>query len=183
MTKCCECETEIYTETDDYGWSSTKQSELCVSCRESDEESMSTVFLFNNKITKCHIGEHVRMDSYGDEIGFTEETKDIKFERIWVSTSGYRGHYETSIDGWGEVISGWTTGSWGDETSDRKAIFNEWFEQLTKEEIPLPRIPFAVVVDPTSNLFSVGVTILSPKPDELKIWMGEYIKELQDSLS
>ena len=123
------------------------------------------------------------MNSYGDETTNDKDNPGIAFNRNWVSTSGYRGHYETNIDGWSEVISGWTTGSWGDETSDRKAVFNEWFEQISNEEIPLPRVPFAVIIDPTSNLFSVGVSVSSPEPDAIREWMDEYIEELSKSLS
>lgn len=175
--KCCNCESDV-NEHDDFVWSHTKNAHLCVDCRQSDEESVSTIFIIDGKtIKKYFIGDHVRIDENGEEID-----NSYTIDRTWVSTSGYRGHYDTTIDGWGSVLSGWTTGAWGGEVSNRKDIFNEWAKNLMNGEIETPA-PIALVIDPTSNLFSTGISILTKHVGIFNDWVGDFRKDLERSLS
>jgi len=177
LLKCCNCESEI-DENGDYGWSHVKNAYLCIDCRQSDEESVSTVFILDDtSIKKYFIGNHVRINEHGDEIGPL-----YSIDRTWVNTGGYRGHHETTIDGWSSVLSGWTTGAWGDPTSDRKTTFNEWAENLMSGKIK-PPVPIAIVVDPTSNLFSTGISVLTEHADIVNNWLGVFRKDLSYSLS
>lgn len=175
--KCCGCDCAI-DENDDHGWSHVKNAHICVDCRQSDEESASTIFIIDGKTVKRYfIGGHIRINEHGEEI---EDSYTI--DRTWISTSGYRGHYDTTIDGWSSVLSGWTTGAWGDEVSNRKNVFNEWAKNLMDGEIETPA-PIAIVVDPTSNLFSTGVSVLTKYVGIFSDWVGEFHKDLERSLS
>ena len=175
---CCECTAEVDVEGD-YGWSNVKEDYLCLGCRESDESSLSTVNIADAGVTtKYYIGNHVRMTEDGDDLYNTNLTID----RTWVSSSEWRGHFNTTIDGWTEVLNGWTTGGWDDEIARRKVAFNKWADDLLRGEITAP-IPVAIVTDPTSNVFSMGISVLTPDPDTFKEWLGTELKELHNSLS
>lgn len=183
--KCCACDVEIDADNGDYGWSSTKEDYLCIGCRENDEESASTVIVvtgsnepnINGQVKKYFIGQHVRMTEDGDDMWGT----GWEIKREWVSSDAWRGHYDTTIEGWSPVMEGWTTGGWDDETGQRKQLFNDWAQSVCTQEIILP-MSVAIITDPTSNVFSAGISVLTPNPEELKQWLGGELKDLQDSL-
>lgn len=174
--ECCECSEE--TSDEEFGWSNVREAYLCPSCYEYDLTHASTVQIVEEgTINKFYIGDHVRMTEYGDDIYDTTLT----FDRKWVSSDGWRGHYETTIQGWDEVLTGWTTGGWDDAVARRKVTFNEWAEALLKGALE-PPVPVAIVSDPTSNLFSMGISVLTPYPNDLKEWMnsGDFIVKYDD---
>lgn len=180
MNTCCVCPTEIDIDNDDWGWSATKEDYICVSCRDGDESSLSTIIVvpLNGKTIKYHIGDHTRISEFGDDMYGSGLTVD----RVWVSSDAYRGHYNTTISGWDEVLVGWTTGAWGDDTSNRKQSFNEWADDICRGEIIAP-VPLAIVLDPTSNVFSMGISVLTTEPDKFKEWANSDFGDLLDSLS
>lgn len=178
VAKCCECNDDVNIEVD-YGWSHVEDAYLCPSCRESDETHSSTVQIVEDgSVTKYHIGDHIRMNEYGDDLYDTNLTID----RTWKSSSAWRGHYETTIQGWTEVLVGWTTGGWDDEIARRKQTFNNWVEGLLDGSLACP-VPVAVVSDPTSNVFSMGISVLTPQPNEFNDWLGIEAEELKVALA
>ena len=180
VNKCCECEEIVDTEGD-FGWSTVKEDYLCWGCYESDQNHASTLQVIDDgAVFKYYIGDHIRMDEYGDDMFRT----NITINREYIHTDGWRGHFETTIEGWTEVMTGWTTGGWGDPIADRKAIFNQWAERLLTGEITYD-FPIALVSDPTSNVFSMGISVLTPNPTELEKVMqdgGDYFL-LKNALS
>ncbi len=180
MNKCCDCQEQIDVENGDWGWSPVKEDYICLTCRESDESSLSTVIIvpLNGKTIKYYIGDHTRMTEFGDDM----YGSDLTIDRVWVSSDAYRGHYNTTVSGWTEVMVGWTTGAWGDATSNRKQSFNEWADAICTGEIIAP-VPIAIVADPTSNVFSMGISVLTTEPDKFKEWADSDFEDLSDSLS
>lgn len=178
ITKCCGCTADVDTD-DDYGWSTTQNDYICLSCRENDESTLSTIYLLNkNQKEKYLIGDHIRISDDGDDM----RSSGLVVNRQWVSTSTHRGHYDTKIDGWVEVLCGWTTGNWDDPVAQKKIVFNEWVEGLLSGDSKSP-VPIALVLDPTSNLFSMGISVLTTAPDDFKLWTGELFDELNQSLA
>jgi hypothetical protein len=178
ITKCCECNEEIDTEVD-YGWSHVQDAYLCTACRESDETSASVVQIVEGgSVTKYYIGDHIRMDEYGDDLYGTNLTIDRK----WESSSEWRGYYQTTIQGWTEVLVGWTTGGWDDAIARRKQTFNHWVEGLLGGDLDCP-VPVAIVSDPTSNVFSMGISVLTPQPNEFNDWLCIEAEELKVALA
>ena len=177
INRCCQC--QKFIDLDDCGWSDTREDHICLECKDADGHSLSILTVITDgKITKYYIGAHTRMADTGDDM----YSSGIDVERKWVSSSPLRGHFETTINGWSEVLVGWTTGSWDDEISNRKQTFNEWANGVCKGEI-LPPMPLAIVVDQTSNVFSAGVSVQTPEPDKFKQWANLNFQDLLDSLS
>jgi len=178
VNKCCECEEIVDTEGD-FGWSTVKEEYLCMGCYESDQTHASTVHIVDDgAVLKYHIGDHIRMDEYGDDMYRT----NITINREYVHTGGWRGYYNTTIEGWAQVMDGWTTGGWGDPIAERKQTFNEWAESLLTGELE-PPVPVAIVLDPTSNVFSMGISVLTPEPNRLKEWINGDFDALYGALS
>ena len=178
QNNCCVCNEKVDIEGD-YGWSNVKEDYLCLGCRESDEGSVSTVQIIDaGVVKKYYIGNHVRMTEFGDDL----YDVDLTIDRQWVSSDAWRGHYNTTINGWTEVLNGWTTGGWDDPIAQRKVTFNEWAEQVLKGEIVLP-VAVAIIADPTSNVFSMGIGVLTPDPEAFKEWLGTEFGELHKSLT
>ena len=179
VNKCCECEELVDTEGD-FGWSAVKEDYLCWGCYESDQTHASTVQLVHGgmPVRKYYIGDHIRMDEYGDDM----YNNGITINREYVHTDAWRGHYETTIEGWTQIMDGWTTGGWGDPIADRKQTFNQWAESLLTGELE-PPVPVAIVADPTSNVFSMGISVLTPEPNGLKEWLSEDFDALYGALS
>ena len=178
QNNCCACNEKVDIEGD-YGWSNVKEDYLCLGCRESDESSVSTVHIADaGIIKKYYIGNNVRMTEYGDDLYGT----DLKIDREWVSSSAWRGHFNTTIDGCTEILNGWTTGGWDDPIAQRKLTFNEWAEQVLKGEI-VPPVSVAIITDPTSNVFSTGISVLTPNPDTFKELLGTELSDLHNSLT
>lgn len=178
VSKCCECEEIVDTEGD-HGWSAVKEDYLCWGCYESDQTYSSTIQLVTDGVVrKYYIGDHIRMDEFGDDLYNT----NVTINREYIHSDAHRGHYETTIEGWTDIMNGWTTGSWGDPIADRKATFNDWAEALLTGELEAPA-PVAIVADPTSNVFSMGISVLTPEPNLIKEWLGEEFDSLYGALS
>ena len=176
--KCCGCSEAINTDSDDYGWSTTKSDYLCAVCRDMDESSSSVMMVTTNGQTaKYFIGEHLRVDENGEEMS----EPDWLITRQWVKSDDHRGFNDTLVDGWTTVLEGWTTGNWDDPTGQRKRKFNEWAESVHDGEI-IPPVQIAIIADPTSNIFSTGISVLTPDPIGFKEWLGSELSELQNSL-
>jgi hypothetical protein len=178
VNKCCECEEIVDTESD-FGWSTVKEDYLCWGCYESDQNYASTLHVIDDgAVLKYYIGDHVRMDEYGDDMFRT----NITVNREYVHSSAWRGYFNTTIEGWTQVMDGWTTGGWGDPIAERKQTFNEWAESLMTGEL-VPPVPVAIVADPTSNVFSMGISVLTPEPAKLKEWIYGDFEALYGALS
>jgi hypothetical protein len=179
--KCIECsETVDYDGGDDSRWSSVKGGTVCWSCYESGQQYASVAHILSEgEILKVYVGDLDIHDEYGDPV---DERLGIK--REYVSTDGWRGYYNTTIEGWVNVLDGWTTGSWGDPIADRKANFNEWAEALLTQEIYAP-CSVAIVTDPTSNVFSTAITVLVKKDDveSFRAWLSDDYDNLYNALT
>lgn len=176
--RCCECNEEVDVENG-CGWSNVQEDHLCEGCQNSDYSSASQVqVVIDGVVAKYHIGAHIRITEHGDDLYGV----DLKFSRAWQSSDGWRGHFDTTIEGWTEVLTGWTTGGWDDPTAQRKAHFNQWADDLLRGETFSP-VPVAIVADPTSNVFSMGISVLTPDPVALREWLDQDFQELHDSLS
>ena len=176
--KCCECEEIVDTEGD-FGWSTVKEDYLCWGCYESDQNHSSTVQLVDDGVVrKYHIGDHIRMDEYGDDMYRSK----ITINREYIHSGAWRGHYETTIEGWTDVMNGWTTGGWDDPIARRKATFNQWADSVLKGDV-IPPVAIAIVADPTSNVFSMGISVLTPEPKAFKEWLDTEFDELYEALS
>lgn len=177
--KCTECEEAIDPDNDDCQWSNVKEDWVCYGCYESDLSYVSTVTYIRpgDDPFKVYVGDLTVMNEWGDEVD------DVR--RGYTHTDGWRGYHTTRLDGWTEIVDGWTTGNWGDGTGARKATFNEWAEALYTGDLEAP-CEIAVVADPTSNVFStaVGVWVADENVDLFNEWLGEeQHEELYASLS
>lgn len=178
---CVECEV-VQCDTDggdDSRWSSVKDGLVCWSCYESGQAYPSVINLIDVATTsKIYVGDLDIHDDCGDSIS------GLTIKREYVSTSGWRGYENTTIEGWENVLDGWTTGGWDDPIAQRKADFNNWAEALIAQEI-YPPCPVAIVTDPTSNVFSTAITVLV-KADNVQTfreWLVDDYEDLHKSLS
>jgi hypothetical protein len=178
---CKSCEGEFDTD-DGSVFSSIVDANFCYQCYGEDiDGSSKVIFVFRTGTKQLFIGDAFRTDEYGDEY------HNDKIKREYISSDAWRGHYETTIEGFTEVLGGWTTGSWGDPIADRKALFNDLSTRMVNDEL-IPPCTVALVFDPTSNLFSVAVSVLVPTGSEelFNEWLteeGHTINDLQHSLS
>jgi hypothetical protein len=168
--KCVGCEEYIEVDVDDYTYTSDGEV-LCYGCEESEGQYASTVLVRDPEgLVKVLVTDHHVRDAE-----YFEDFTDIKITRGWKSSGGYRGYYETSLEGFTEITSGWTTGM-PDDTVTRKMDFNDWAERLMDTEFESP-FPFrvAVVCDPTSNVFStaIGVWVEDDRAEEFKDLIGD----------
>lgn len=179
-TKCAECGTPVDPEGgDDSRWSSVKEETVCWGCYESAQMYASVVHIVDgDETTKIYVGDLDIHSEYGDPVF------DLDVKREYVSTDAWRGYYNTTIDGWIDVLDGWTTGSWGDPIADRKANFNVWAEALLTNEI-YPPCSVAIVTDPTSNVFSTAITVLVKKDDveSFRAWLADDYDNLYNALT
>lgn len=179
LEKCFGCNEEVDTDGDFYSYSNVKDATICESCYQSDLEYASVIHIVDgDSVQKYYIGDLTHMTEFGDDLYGT----NLTIKREWVSSDAWRGHSETTIEGWSEVLTGWTTGGWDDFIARRKQRFNEWAQLLLTQEV-IPPVPVAIVSDPTSNVFSTGISVLSPQPNEFKEWLGEEFDELHEALS
>jgi hypothetical protein len=179
--KCIECSEPVdYDGGDDSRWSSVKQGTVCWSCYESAQNYPSVVHIIDgDEILKVYVGDLDIHDEYGDPID-----ERLKIKREYVSTSGYRGYENTTIEGWENVLDGWTTGGWDDPIARKKADFNNWAEALLTQEI-YPPCSVAIVTDPTSNVFATAVTVLVKKDNvqTFRAWLSDDYDELHHALT
>jgi hypothetical protein len=176
---CPECKEKIDTEIDYVHWSNVEEAWYCGSCYESDTSYCSTLyFISNGGVTKYYVGDAFIFDEYGDD------PRDLTIRRTYHSTDAWRGYNETTVEGFVNVLDGWTTGGWGDSVARRKQVFNDWAQALIEGEV---RPPFDVVIvfDPTSNVFSTAVTVLvrEKNKNEVENWLNGEFDDLYNALS
>lgn len=181
--ECPECEAIIDPEDGDCQWSNIYDTYYCWSCYESDVQYASTVTVVEEgAVEKFTVADAFVFDQYG------EEPLRLRFSRAYHSTDGWRGYHETSMSdqngAWVDVLNGWTTGAWGDSVGERKAVFNEWAENIISGEL-FPPCAVAIISDPTSNVFSTAITVRVPADsvDLFRDWLGEDSEQLHNSLS
>lgn len=176
---CADCEQAI-TE-DDYCRYCDDGSVICEGCEQTELESVSTALLIGADGTRS---KALVTSRFAIDAEYGEETTGLK--RVWKSTDGWRGYYETSIEGYVEVsgLTGWSTG-WVDSTVERKIDFNTWVERLWEDDEEVgPPVDIAVVVDPTSNVFSsaIGVHVKPEDLDTFRSWLGAEFDVLSSAL-
>jgi hypothetical protein len=186
-SKCVECkDTDVDLDgNDDSRWSPVKQGQVCWGCYESAEQSASTLyFVEHGEVAKAYITDLDHFSEYGDPLDWALPKIADKVNREWRSTDAWRGYYNTTVDGWVDVLDGWTTGSWGDPVARRKADFNEWAEQLFSGEI-VPPCAVVIATDPTSNLFSTAITVFveASEVETFRNWLVDDYDTLYSALS
>lgn len=185
IIKCDNCSDEINTDEDMFYGSELSGKTFCPSCYESDRQNASQVFVRGPNFMQSNgdpVILYVSSDFIEDVNG--EYITEPKLSRTYKSSSGWRGHYETTIEGWSEVLSGWTTGGWGDPTGQRKLAFNLWAQNLYESD-EVPPVDVAIATDPTSNVFSTAVGVFVPKEkvDEFTQWINGELDNLRYALS
>lgn len=156
FTQCNNCESKH--DTEEMRWSTVLEDYICNDCWDSDFGSGATniVFIYpSGDVKKYIVGDLNIIDEYGDDA-------DLPIKRAWVSTDGWRGYYNTTIDGWTSALTGWTTGGWDDAVARRKRLFNQFAEELIEGSV-VPPCQVALITDPTSNVFSTAITIQVPE--------------------
>lgn len=185
LIKCANCGDIIDTESDLFYGSEINGNTYCPTCHRSDLEDASTALFVGPDYFRAVaepvqilVGDWFIEDRYGDP--FT----DVEFTRTYVRTDAWRGYQETRLNGWTEVLSGWTTGGWGDPTADRKQPFNEWAEGLYNGEI-VPPVNVAVLTERTSNVFSTAIGVFVPDADvdTFTTWLNGELDNLRYALS
>jgi hypothetical protein len=178
---CVVCEEPIDLESDSYYYSETKDGHVCESCEQSDMERASNVILFNADGTKERV---LVSDLFVKDAEYWEDFDRVKMTREWKSTDGWRGYFDTTIEGYEEIkdLTGWTTG-WVDETVGRKATLNEWLEEIYESE-ERPEIDFAVISEQTSNVFSMAISVWvkEGQREQFVEWLGEEYGVLTEAL-
>lgn len=151
----------------------------CETCHDHDLQYASTVIVVDGGERRTyHVGDLFVEDEWCETDGIP-----YRFTRTYHRTDAWRGYHETTIDGWTELTSGWTTGGWGDPIADRKQRFNQWANDVCSGEAECP-VPLAIVSDPTSNVFStaIGVFVPTSDVDTVKEWLGESLDDLVTAL-
>ena len=182
LTTCANCSDEIDTENDLFYGSEENGQTYCPGCHHDDLANASTAFVTGPDYPESPqilIGEWFIEDNEGDPW-----TGEFTFQRSWRASDGWRGFWETTIDGWTEILSGWTTGGWGDPTGQRKDTFNRWAESLFTGKI-VPPVNVAIITDPTSNLFStaIGVFVPTDSVETFTEWVNGELDNLRYALS
>lgn len=158
---CPDCEEQI--DPDTARWSDVKETYYCEDCFIGAGQYASTAWYVEpgSEAVRYVVTDVEISDEYGD-------SAIEMLERRWVSSSAWRGYYETKpkAEGWVEAKNGWTTGDWGDAVSDSKQDFNEWVSTLLTGESE-PPFPMWVIADLTSNVFSTAMTIFVPEGQTL----------------
>jgi hypothetical protein len=156
----------------------------CETCHHNDMRDASTIMLTGPDYDRddegpyrIFVGDWFVEDLWGDPCS------DLKITRTYKS-SGYRGYHETLITGWTEVLSGWTTGGWGDPTAERKQPFNVWAQDIF-DGTSVPPVNLAIITDPTSNVFStaIGVSVPDDQVDTFTEWVNGELDNLRYALS
>ena len=173
--KCVGCEDVL--QEDDHTYSNVHDKPLCYGCEQSDLESASTlVMVHGGEVERCRIGNYV---IYDDDLEIPDFLKAITGDslniRKWTSTDAWRGHGST-IDNFENIkiiAQGWVTG-WADETTQRKARFNQFLNDIADGSISTP-YPFYVLLEQTSNVFSQSVDVFTTEHYESRVlsWLTE----------
>lgn len=188
VEKCISCEEVLDTENGEYYWSDVKDGALCSGCEELDLNSASSVWVINGQgektkvlVSEYHVVTAEYLEPYGGVVG------EVSMSREWKSSSAWRGHYETTLEGFVEIedLTGWTTGM-PDETVARKVDLNAWLEEvLSDSNEDYERLfEFAIVIEQTSNVFSqaVGIWVKEGQVEEFKTWLGSGYDVLSEAL-
>lgn len=175
--ECVECKAIVDEETEGGWFSWIADGMVCTSCRESDEQTCSQIKIIEGgESLTVYVGDLFIMNEYGDD------EASLTINREYHPTDAWRGYYETKIGGYVPIAEGWTTGGWDDAVARRKAIFNDWAQDLLSGEIVTP-FPVIIVTDPTSNVFSTAVSVLAHSAMQFTEFFGEELVEtLRDSL-
>lgn len=185
IIQCTNCSDDIDTDNDVFYGSEHNGNVYCQGCHNEDLINASTVLLTGPDYehttdgpVRIFVGDWFIEDGYGDP------RTELPINRTYVRTDGWRGYHETRIDGWTEVLGGWTTGGWGDPTSDRKQPFNVWAQDLF-DGTTVPPVNVAVITDPTSNVFStgIGVWVADEDVDVFKGWINGELDTLRYALT
>ena len=167
---CNGCEAEIDRDTDWYDFGIDGET-YCDECHRCDLDTASSVIFYQPECepVKVLVGSFFVVDGE-----YFEEWDGVGVSSKWKSTDGWRGHAQTTIDGWAEVLDGWTTG-WADGTTQRKVSLNDWIEK----SLPECPIPVALIFDRTSNVFSMGIGIAVPDgcESDFREWLGDDLFE------
>lgn len=156
-------------------WSPIIEEMVCAGCYENDGNYVSTLLRFapDGEHQRVLLGDLTLYTGTLDEIYDTEIPDwladlfpDGKPKRNYVRTDGWRGHQDTPavMTGIRKIADGWTTGDWGDAVSDRKAPTRDLGEFLVEEGNEPPR-PLFVILEPTSNVFSMSMDIFTADGD------------------
>lgn len=179
-----ECESTFDPDHDDARYSPLLEGWYCWGCYEAMTEGSSHVWFVmpTGEKETWTINEFEIVDDYGDE-PYRDDSLGARISRGYHRTDAYRGHYETRINEWVEVMTGWTTQNWGDPVSDAKQMFNKWADNVIRNGEYVP-CPIAIVADPTSNLFAIGVSVWVQAGNEsvLADYLGEEIGILERSI-
>lgn len=173
--KCIGCGEFLDQDEVDCFHSDLTNETYCYGCYESDLEHASQLILIHGDSNKVKFGEYFAVDDDFETPNWFRELFDKWEGRNYKPTDAWRGHYET-IDKFKDVkkiASGWITGM-PDETTRRKAVFNGWAEDLAEGVIPTP-YPIYFLVEPTSNVFSMGMDVFCKEKDYDNVisWLDE----------
>lgn len=164
---CIECEEEL-DPNDGYRW--TEDGPLCYACEQCEFERASTLVQFalgvgedgGNKRT-AKITDHFTVDpEYFEEVDWPQ---DVVKPRRWVATDGWRGYFETELrGGYTELADGWATGRYSDVPWKHRV--QDLGEALERGDFVPPGQGLFVLLEPTSNIFSLATTFFCSCDDE-----------------
>ena len=185
--KCVSCDELIDVENGSTYYSEIKGGDVCEGCEQQDLEYGSTVYLVSSETgekTKLLVGDlFVKEAEHFEEFGQSDGEPTVR--RTYHHTDAWRGYNETTIEGYEEIkdLTGWTTG-FADETVSRKHNLNAWLEEMVSDDECDSPVPFAIVFDPTSNVFStaVSVHVKSGGLEEFKSWVNGQYDEISEAL-
>lgn len=164
------------TEVDVEGYSSPIDLKVyCWDCMDNDLTYASTLYRYSpadSVVERVRFGDIAVMNEYGDEPGkwFWDLFNPEEPSRDWIPTDGWRGYMSSvrNMPGVLVVADGWTTG-WADENTKRKMIFNQWLTDLIETDDYNYDQDVFILMEPTSNVFSISVTVfVKPGAEEHK---------------
>ena len=173
-TKCSGCDEQLQEDFQSY--SDLVNKTFCDGCRETDLEYASQlVVVHGGEKQKVTFGDQFALDDDGEVPSWFTDLFDKWDGRNYQKTDGWRGYYDSikQFKGVTEIAGGWTTG-WADETTQRKATFNAWGEEVADGVIPTP-YEIYFLAEPTSNAFSIAVTVFCKDKDTENViqWLDE----------
>jgi hypothetical protein len=185
IIQCANCSDDIDTENDVFYGSEHNGETYCQSCHHEDLNNASIITLFGPDYERQTEGPvRIFVGNWFVEDCWADPYSELDVQRTYIRTNGWRGYHETRISGWTEVLSGWTTGGWGDPTSDRKQPFNVWAQDLF-DGTYVPPVNVALITDPTSNVFStaIGVWVADADVDTFNEWINGELDTLRYALT
>jgi len=159
---------------------------LCYPCYESDVEYASTLLHYHQEGKEIvKIGDYIREDIENCEDA--EWVDDILEKRKWHRTYGWGGFYDTKLkEGYVELTNGWATGRYSDV--GWKHLVNDLGDWLPEHGQDAPGEGLYILIEPTSNIFSLATTIFCAEKDAeaIKAWLAENgfeVEALERALS